>query len=82
MNVAVVGVGLIGGSLALDLKAAGLARRVVGVDLNPRHAAQALRLGTGGRDDGSCRGSPCGTDCRSGDPGRSDCRLSFPASWI
>ena len=45
MNVAVVGVGLIGGSLALDLKAAGLARRVVGVDHNPRHAAEALRLG-------------------------------------
>ena len=45
MNVAVVGVGLIGGSLALDLKAAGLARRVIGVDHNPRHAAEALRLG-------------------------------------
>jgi prephenate dehydrogenase len=45
MTVTVVGVGLIGGSLALDLKAAGLARRVIGVDLNPRHAAEALRLG-------------------------------------
>ncbi len=45
MTIAVVGVGLIGGSLALDLKAAGFARRVVGVDLEPRHAAEALRLG-------------------------------------
>lgn len=45
MTVAVVGIGLIGGSLALAWKAAGWASRVLGVDRNARHAQTALRLG-------------------------------------
>jgi prephenate dehydrogenase len=45
MNVAIVGLGLIGGSMALDLKAAGFATKVVGVDANPDHASKAKLLG-------------------------------------
>lgn len=45
LTVAIVGIGLIGGSLALAWKAAGIANRVLGVDLNPRHTETALRLG-------------------------------------
>lgn len=44
-RVAVVGVGLVGGSLALDLRAAGLAARLVGVDPDRENLAQALDLG-------------------------------------
>lgn len=45
MTLTVVGTGLIGGSLALDLKARGFAQHVIGVDSNPLHGAQALALG-------------------------------------
>ncbi|MEO1448554.1 MAG: prephenate dehydrogenase [Bacteroidota bacterium] len=45
MVVAIVGIGLIGGSLALDLRANGWARRLIGVDLNPVHKQQALEDG-------------------------------------
>ena len=45
MTVTIVGVGLIGGSLALDLKARGFAQRVIGVDSNPVHAGEAVKLG-------------------------------------
>jgi prephenate dehydrogenase len=45
MKIAVVGLGLIGGSLALDLKACGFAQRAIGVDASPRHADEALALG-------------------------------------
>ncbi|UBM62762.1 prephenate dehydrogenase [Candidatus Sulfidibacterium hydrothermale] len=38
MNVCVVGIGLIGGSMALDLKKREFAQKVVGVDVNPQHA--------------------------------------------
>jgi prephenate dehydrogenase len=44
-TVAVVGLGLIGGSLALRLRSEGLAGRVVGVDANPEHARIALERG-------------------------------------
>lgn len=43
-RVAVVGVGLIGGSLALDLKAGGLAGAVVGVDTDPDNLELAREL--------------------------------------
>jgi prephenate dehydrogenase len=43
--VAIVGLGLIGGSLALRLKSQGLAGRVTGVDANPEHARIALERG-------------------------------------
>jgi len=38
MNVCVVGIGLIGGSMALDLKKREFAQKVIGVDINPQHA--------------------------------------------
>jgi prephenate dehydrogenase len=38
MNVCIVGIGLIGGSMALDLKKRDFAQKVVGVDINPQHA--------------------------------------------
>lgn len=44
MKVTVIGLGLIGGSLSLDLKARGFAAHVTGVDANEAHAAQALKL--------------------------------------
>lgn len=45
MRVTVVGLGLIGGSFALALRAKGIATEVVGVEANPLHAAKALELG-------------------------------------
>ncbi|MBC6492159.1 prephenate dehydrogenase [Flavihumibacter stibioxidans] len=44
-KIAIVGVGLIGGSLALQLNEKGLAARIVGVEANPEHAARAMELG-------------------------------------
>ena len=45
MRTAIIGLGLIGGSMAIDLRKAGLATRLMGVDKNPEHAARALELG-------------------------------------
>lgn len=45
MVVTVVGLGLIGGSVALDLKARGFTRKVIGVEQNPHHAGLALKRG-------------------------------------
>ena len=45
MRGAVIGLGLIGGSFALALKAKGIATTVVGVEANPQHAAMAIELG-------------------------------------
>ncbi len=44
-TVVIFGVGLIGGSFALALKAAGAARRVIGLGRNPANLARALELG-------------------------------------
>lgn len=44
-TLAVIGVGLIGGSFALALKAAGAVRRVVGVGRDPANVRRALELG-------------------------------------
>jgi prephenate dehydrogenase len=44
-NFAIVGVGLIGGSLALKCRKNGLANKIVGVDSNKEHAVKALELG-------------------------------------
>lgn len=44
MRVAIVGIGLIGGSMALALKDQGFADSVFGVDENPEHQKQALAL--------------------------------------
>lgn len=44
-ELAVAGLGLIGGSLARDARACGFARRLLGVEPNPAHARRALELG-------------------------------------
>jgi prephenate dehydrogenase len=45
MKTTIVGLGLIGGSMALDLRKAGLATELMGVDFNPHHALKAVQLG-------------------------------------
>ncbi|HEY1112835.1 MAG TPA: prephenate dehydrogenase [Chitinophagaceae bacterium] len=45
MVVTIIGVGLIGGSLAIALKERDLAEKVIGVESNPAHAAKALEMG-------------------------------------
>ncbi len=45
MTVTIVGLGLIGGSMALDLKAKRFSNRIIGVDNNPRHRDVALERG-------------------------------------
>ena len=45
MNATVIGLGLIGGSLALSLKDNGLCERVIGVDRSESNARKALELG-------------------------------------
>ena len=44
MKVTIVGLGLIGGSMALDLRKKGLATEVLGIDRNEENAAKALEL--------------------------------------
>lgn len=44
MKTAIIGLGLIGGSMAIDLRKAGLATRVVGVDKSAEHGRRALDL--------------------------------------
>jgi prephenate dehydrogenase len=45
MNVAIVGVGLIGGSMALALKEKGIAKKVIGVGRSASSLAKAIELG-------------------------------------
>ena len=45
MTVTIIGLGLIGGSLALSLRQHGLAARLIGVEQSPEHARRALELG-------------------------------------
>ena len=45
MQVGIIGIGLIGGSMAVDLKKRGFADRVVGVEQDALHAAAAQELG-------------------------------------
>jgi len=44
MNIGIIGLGLIGGSLALDLKANGFAEKIFGVDSNPQNQVKAKEL--------------------------------------
>jgi prephenate dehydrogenase len=44
-HIVIIGMGLIGGSLAWQLKAKGLAKKITGVDSSPLHAEKALELG-------------------------------------
>lgn len=43
-KIAIVGVGLIGGSLALQCRRKGISEKIIGVESNTNHAAQALSL--------------------------------------
>jgi prephenate dehydrogenase len=45
MNVTIIGLGLIGGCIGLDLKNARGVNQRIGVDLNPEHGKRALELG-------------------------------------
>ena len=45
MTLSIIGLGLIGGSFAKDLRKAGLATELLGVDTSHDHAARALQLG-------------------------------------
>src|SRR5712672_811480 len=44
MNVTIIGLGLIGGSIALDLRKAGVATKLIGLDQNPSNAKKAVDL--------------------------------------
>lgn len=45
MKVTIIGLGLIGGSMAKDLRSTGFASELIGVDTNEDHAAKAVELG-------------------------------------
>jgi prephenate dehydrogenase len=45
MTITIIGLGLIGGSLALSLRQHGLASHLIGVEANPAYARRALELG-------------------------------------
>ena len=49
MKVGIIGLGLIGGSMAIDLKRRGFADEVVGVEADPVNAATALKIGLVGQ---------------------------------
>ena len=69
MKTTVIGLGLIGGSIALDLRKAGLATELVGVDLNPANGSRAVERGLVDRidNDGSALSSADSRDpCDSG----------------
>jgi prephenate dehydrogenase len=45
MKLTVIGLGLIGGSMAIDLRKSRFANEIIGIDNRPEHAAEALELG-------------------------------------
>lgn len=45
MKIGIVGLGLIGGSMAIDLKRKGFAQQVIGVEADPVNASAALKIG-------------------------------------
>lgn len=45
MRITIIGLGLIGGSLAMDLRKSRFATELIGVDANQKHAEQALKIG-------------------------------------
>lgn len=45
MKITIVGLGLIGGSLAMDLRKSKFATELIGVDANNEHAGEALKIG-------------------------------------
>ncbi|HKM93805.1 MAG TPA: prephenate dehydrogenase [Prolixibacteraceae bacterium] len=49
MKIAVIGLGLIGGSMAKDLRKCGFASEIIGIDNNAEHLKRALELGIADR---------------------------------
>ena len=45
MKITIIGLGLIGGSLAIGLRESGFATKLFGVEANTQNAARALELG-------------------------------------
>ena len=45
MKITIIGLGLIGGSLAIDLRKNKFATELIGVDASEEHARQALKFG-------------------------------------
>ncbi len=45
MKVTIIGLGLIGGSMALDIRKAGMATELIGVDIHSKHIQEAQELG-------------------------------------
>jgi len=45
MKITIIGLGLIGGSLAMDLRKSKFATELIGVDASEKHAEQALKIG-------------------------------------
>ena len=45
MKITIIGLGLIGGSIAKDLRKSGFATELLGMDTNVAHAEEALKLG-------------------------------------
>ena len=45
MKIGVIGLGLIGGSMAIDLRRRGFASRLLGVDADPVNASAAEKMG-------------------------------------
>ena len=45
MKITIIGLGLIGGSLAIALRKSGFATTLIGVEANKENAARALELG-------------------------------------
>jgi prephenate dehydrogenase len=45
MTITIIGLGLIGGSMALELRKNGWGKHFIGVDVNPEHAKKAVKLG-------------------------------------
>ncbi len=45
MNIAIIGLGLMGGSLAMSLKKLEYVKKIVGYDHNEKHTSQAIKLG-------------------------------------
>ena len=45
MRVSIIGLGLIGGSMAIDLRKRGFAKQIIGVDTNKLHSETALNIG-------------------------------------
>jgi prephenate dehydrogenase len=45
MKTTIIGLGLIGGSIGIDLRKSGVADKLIGVEQNPQHAKRAIEIG-------------------------------------